>query len=473
VNLLIFGHIRAIRFHLLDTLESAYIAKLFRIIPPVKLNFQNALQRIIIPKKPKNHKGRKPQASKTKPSIKLSVITQFFPPDYAATGQLIDELVKHLGLQGVEVEVFTSQPGYAFGTSKAPSDETDGQVRIRRSRSAQLWFERIRGKAFSGVLFTLRAALHLIRVCRSHNIFLITSAPPFLPVIGYLAHLCFGVSYVCLIYDLYPDIAITLNVISKHHPLVRFWQAVNIRVWRKAKEIVVLSPAMKQRIVAICPEVADKISVIHSWGDPDLIVPIPKKDNFFACKYNLDKKFTVLYSGNMGRCHDMKTILLAVQELRNEPIQFVFVGNGAKREQLCQEVEQLGLNNCIFLPYQDKYMLPYSLTACDLSLVSVEAGFESLVAPSKLYPALATGRPVAVICPQHSYLKQLITDGNCGATFDNEDGYGLAEFIRQLNNDKQLAEKMGKVARQYLKSHFTPKLIAKEYLEMLLRASNK
>ena len=54
---------------------------------------------------------------KTQQSIKLSVVTQFFPPDYAATGQLIEELVKQLGQQGVDVEVFTSQPGYAFQLS--------------------------------------------------------------------------------------------------------------------------------------------------------------------------------------------------------------------------------------------------------------------------------------------------------------------------------------------------------------------
>ena len=41
-------------------------------------------------------------------------MTQFFPPDYAATGQLIEELVRNLGWQGADVEVFTGQPGYAY-----------------------------------------------------------------------------------------------------------------------------------------------------------------------------------------------------------------------------------------------------------------------------------------------------------------------------------------------------------------------
>lgn len=139
--------------------------------------------------------------------IKLSIITEFFPPDYAATGQLIEELVRNLAKLGVNIEVFTGQPGYAFGTGDAPAREEFGSTKIKRSRSARLWPGRVRGKAINGVLFTLRAFLHLLRGFRSHDVVLLTSAPPFLPIVGYLGHLIWGVSYVCLIYDIYPDIA--------------------------------------------------------------------------------------------------------------------------------------------------------------------------------------------------------------------------------------------------------------------------
>lgn len=399
--------------------------------------------------------------------LKLSILTEFFPPDYAATGQLIEELVRNLEQQGISIEVFTGQPGYAFGVSQAPCVEQLGDIRIRRSRSARLWSGRVRGKAINGILFTLRAALHLVKNARRHDVFLLTSAPPFLPIVGYLVHLLFRVDYVCLIYDIYPDIAIALGVIPPKHWLAKFWRVLNRKIWQKSQGIIVLSPAMKQRVIANCPEVADKVSVIHSWGDPDLIKPIAKEDNWFAKKYNLVNKFTVLYSGNMGRCHDMKTILHAAELLQNEPIQFVFIGGGQKKEGLIREVKQLGLNNFLFLPYQDKEVLPYSLTAGDLSLVSVDAGMDTLVAPSKLYPALATGRPVAVVCSENSYLRQLIADAKCGASFENGDGQGLAEFIRLLNSDRQLAERMGKASRQYLQSNFTPKIIAKEYLQVL------
>ncbi len=408
--------------------------------------------------------------TETQESIKLSVITQFFPPDYAATGQLIEELVRHLGQQGMDIEVFTSQPGYAFQSSTAPAVERKGKVRIQRSRTATLWPGRIRGKAINGLLYTFRVALHLLRSRRQRNILLLTTAPPFLPILGYLAYIFFRLPYVCILYDLYPDIAIALGVISKRHWLARFWQTLNRLIWRNAKGIVVLSPAMKQMVVQNCPQMADKISVIHSWADPDWIVPIAKQENWFAWKYNLVKKFTVLYSGNMGRCHDMDTIIEAAKQLQDEPIQFVCIGSGAKREDVIKEVNRLGLSNFVFLPYQEKQVLPYSLTACDLSLVSVDASTESLVAPSKLYPALASGRPLAVICSQYSYLRPLIAEAECGGTFDNGDSYGLAQFIRLLNRDRQLGESMGKAGRQYLRSHFTLKMISQQYLDVLQKA---
>jgi glycosyltransferase involved in cell wall biosynthesis len=402
----------------------------------------------------------------------LSIITEFFPPDYAATGQLIEELVKQLEKQGVKIRVFTGQPGYAFTNDKAPALEQLGNINIQRSRSTQAWSGRIRGKAINGILFTLRSFLHIIKNVKGNDVVLLTSAPPFLSIAGYLGHLLLGFPYVCLMYDIYPDIAIALGVVNKNHWLAKFWWTINRKIWQKSKGIIVLSPTMKERVVEICPQIADKVSVIQSWGDPDFILPIAKKDNWFAKEHNLDSKFTVLYSGNMGRCHDMGTILATAQQLKNEPIQFVFIGGGPKRESFMENVNRLGLKNFLFLPYQDKNVLPYSLTACDLSLVSIEAGLESLITPSKLYPALAAGRPIGAICPKNSYLRQLVADGGFGASVDNGDSNSLSMFILKLKSDRQLAEKMGNASRQYLQSHFTLEIIAKQYIKALEQAIN-
>jgi len=403
-------------------------------------------------------------------SIKLSIITQFYPPDYAATGQLIEELAVQLVNQGLQIQIFTGQPGYAYQKQSAPTIEQSPGLIVQRSRASNLWPQRIRGKALNGLMFCLRSALHLVRNRRKKDVLMVTTAPPYLPVLGYLAHRLLGIPYVCLLYDLYPDVAVELGVVPPRYWLTRLWNLVNQHIWHHAHALIVLSSSMKDRIVKKYPELTDKIAVIHSWANPNWIVPIAKQANWFAQEHHLDQKFTVLYSGNMGRCHDMDTILATIEELQHEPIQFVFIGGGAKRKAFMEQVDQLGLQNCLFLPYQDKQTLPYSLTACDLSLVSIGAGMEGLIAPSKLYGSLAAGRPIAVICEPHSYLRGVMAAAGCGDTFNLGDSKGLADFIRLLASDPGLVDEMGNSGRGYMERHFTPEIIARQYLKVLKRS---
>jgi glycosyltransferase involved in cell wall biosynthesis len=415
-----------------------------------------------------------PQAVKpNSTAIKLSILTQFFPPDFAPTGQLIDELARQLESQGFQVEIFTSQPGYAFQRTSAPAQEQIGNLSLRRSHTASLWPKRIRGKAVNGLLFSLRSAFYLMRTARSQDVILLTTAPPFLPVLGYLIHCLWGTSYVCLIYDLYPDIAINLQVIQPHHWLTKFWNAVNNWVWHHAENIIVLSSNMRDRLLDQHPDLKSKISIIHNWADPDRITPLAKHRNWFAWKHNLVETFTVLYSGNLGRCHDIKTLLDTATLLQHDPIQFVVIGSGARYWILQDQVIEMGLKNIQFLPYQDLQDLPYSLTACDLALVSISPNMESLVAPSKFYSALAASRPVAAICAPHSYLTALIAKATCGKAFQNGDSRGLTDFIRFLSQHPEQGQKMGQAGRRYLQTHFTPKSIAYQYAQVLRQAAFK
>jgi len=399
--------------------------------------------------------------------ISLSIITQFYPPDFAATGQFVEELAMRLS-ERIDVQVFTGQPSYAYDTAEAPDEEIKNGVKVKRSRVTHTR-KRI-GRTLSSLLFCVHSALHLFNKKNRGDIVLFVSEPPYLQTLGYIANYLFNLSYACLVYDLYPDVAVELGVVSANHWVVRFWNAVNRRVWLQAASIIVPSETMKQRITNRFPELSQKITVIHNWADPTWIKPLAKQDNSFAHIHNLVEKFTVLYSGNMGRCHDMDTILKAAQELSNEPVQFVFIGGGPKREVCIKTVQEWGLSNCLFLPYQDKSALPQSLTACDLSLVSIDVGMEGLVAPSKFYSAVSSGNPVAVICEPHSYLRQLVAEARCGAAFNNGDSKGLAEFIRYLMKDNQVKRQMGKSGHRYIASNFTPDLISHQYFKVLQQA---
>ena len=113
----------------------------------------------------------------------------------------------------------------------------------------------------------------------------------------------------------------------------------------------------------------------------------------------------------------------------------------------------------------EKEVLPFSLSACDLSLVSILPNVGDTVAPSKMYGILAAGRPVAVIGPKDNYLQEIIEEGDCGECFDNGDAQGLADYICWLQSNSNIQENLGKNARKLLELHYTvdqaiPKYIA-------------
>lgn len=407
-------------------------------------------------------------AGKNRLKTSISMITQFYPPDYAATGQFIYDLAGALVQEGFDVSVFTGMPGYAFKQTDVKRQEIDNGVFIRRTGSIHLMAKRIRSKIFGSILFLLRCVIKFRRKDIRGSHLVLTSAPPFLGLIGWFYNKILGQTYSCIIYDIYPEVAVRMKVVAPDHWIVKFWEFVNFKVWERAESLIVLSEPMKQLLVKKNKNLAGKIHVIHSWADPKFIIPIPKSQNWFAKQYDLNDCFVVLYSGNLGRCHDTQTILECAQLLSTRTdIKFVFIGSGVGSKLIKTAIASGDLPNILQLPYQDKEVLPVSLTACDLSLVSMLPNVGDTIAPSKMYGILAAGQPVAAICPPGNYLREIIDEGDCGNYFDNGDAQGLADYICWLALNPSIQEKLGKNARRLLELHYTVDKAVPKYIDAL------
>jgi glycosyltransferase involved in cell wall biosynthesis len=399
---------------------------------------------------------------------RLTLVSQFFPPDFAATGQLLDDLTSRLAAQGLQVQILTGMPAYAYNRHDAERIEFQPNRCIRRSRVSRFWPQRIRGRAINGMLFCARVALRLLRYARRGDLILYTTEPPYLPLLGWLLHRLTRTPYLVLLYDLYPDVLVELDVLPADHPLVRLWRQFNRWVFADAQQLIVLSEPMAERVRLHAPAAAAKLTVIPSWADPERIRPQPKADNWFVQKHQLADRFTVLYSGNQGRCHDLVTVLAAALLLRHDPdVLFLFIGGGPQHQRLLQLVHDWGLGNCRFLPYQELDDLPYSLAAADLALVTLSIEAEGLVAPSKLYGHLAAGTPIAAITPANSYLRQLVEREGCGRWFANGNAEDLALWIRQLKVNPAAASACGQAARELLQRTATPAIVTAQYLQLL------
>lgn len=401
---------------------------------------------------------------------RLTIVSQYHPPDFAATGQFIADLSCRLAERGLQNLVLTGQPGYAFSREQADRIEFFPNRCIRRTAVSRFWPERIRGRVVNSLLFCLRTLLRLLRQGRRGDLLLISTEPAYLPIVGWLTHLLTRAPYVLLIYDLYPDIAVSLGVVAADQPVVRLWRLLQAQSLAAANEIVVLSTTMQTHLRRHYPQVNTSITVIPSWADPGLIMPLARADNSFSQQHGLCDRFVVLYSGNQGRCHDLTTLLDAAERVRDQPdILFLIVGGGAQHKALVQRVEQQSLSNVRFLPYQEAEQLPALLACADLAIVSLLAAAEGQVAPSKLYGHLAAATPVAAICAPHSYLRSELERGGCGQAFSSGESDALADFILRLRADPEWAQGLGRSGRRYLQATATPALVVQAYAEVLSR----
>ena len=403
-------------------------------------------------------------------NARLTIVSQFHPPDFAATGQFIEELSRRLAERGLQNLVLTGQPGYAYHADRAERIEFLPNRCIRRTAISRFWPDRIRGRIVNSLLFCLRTLLRLLRQGRRGDLLLFTTEPAYLPVVGWFAHLLTRAPYVVVVYDLYPDIAVSLEVVPSHHPLVRLWRALQLRTFQAAEEIIVLSDTMQKHLYAHYSSISTPITVIANWADPEVIRPIPRQENWFVQRHGLNQQFTVLYSGNQGRCHDLITLLEAAHHLRDHPsISFLLVGSGPQHRELVNKARLWQLSNLRFLPYQEADALPALLAAADLAVVSLKAAAEGQVAPSKLYGHLAAASPVAAICDPSSYLRNEILRAGCGAAFSSGESEPLAAWILQLSEDRGLARELGAAGRRHLLATATPSLAIQAYAELLAR----
>ena len=97
-----------------------------------------------------------------------------------------------------------------------------------------------------------------------------------------------------------------------------------------------------------------------------------------------------MYSGNIGLYYDLLNILKTIEKFKEtEDVIFAFIGEGSVLEELRTYKEAHHLSNVVFIPYQPKSELIYSLNAGDVHFVVNAKGIKGVSVPSKLYGVMA------------------------------------------------------------------------------------
>lgn len=393
------------------------------------------------------------------------LLNQAFFPDVVATAQIAKDLADALVSRGHRVTAVASRSLYGeAGATLAPREEVDG-ITIVRVGASLFGKSGLAARAADFGLFYVRSALAAAGVPRPDVIVALTT-PPFIGGLAVALGALHGARVVQWVMDLYPDVPIALGLLREGTLPARLLEQVSRTILRRSDAAVVLGRCMAQRLREKGLDSA-KIHVIPVWSS-EALAPASRADNPYRARFDVEGRFAVMYSGNLGLGHDVATVCEAMARLADEPhIRFVWVGGGKRYDEVRRFAEERGLSNARFFGYVPRAELGLSLAAGDVHLVSLRRGLAGHMVPSKLFGAMAVGRAAIYVGEPEGEGARILHEHDAGRVIEEGDVDGLVATLRELARDEALTRALGERARAAFVGRYDAETACAAWLALL------
>lgn len=399
--------------------------------------------------------------------MKLAILTQYYPPEIGAPQARLSALVRGAVRRGHSVTVITAHPNYPAGRIQPGyggllrRESRDGASVVRvpifpTSNPALVprlacYFSFVGTSAVGGSLL-----LH------SPDYILVESPPLFLGIAGLLLSRLKSARMIFNVSDLFPESAVRLGVVragsAAHRISARLESACYRRAW--------LVTGQTRAIVADIKGRFPTVPVYHLANGVDAAGFGPDHATEETRRFlRRDGRCSVLYAGLHGLAQGLEQVVNAAEALTADPgIEFVFVGEGPARPALMKRAHSAGLRHVRFLGPRQHADIPALIAAADIVVVALHASFADAV-PSKLYEALASGRPVVLLASGDA--AAIVTGSEAGIVVAPDDRDGLVEALRALAADPVRRERLGANGRAAALRHFDRGRIVDSFVEFL------
>lgn len=223
-------------------------------------------------------------------------------------------------------------------------------------------------------------------------------------------------------------------------------------VFGQARHIIVTTPRMMESVTGRFPTLTDRVTVIPNYVNTTLFAPR---------KYRLDGKARFCFVGRLAPEKNLEALLSAVRSLN---VELYIVGQGP----LDAPLRRLAADNAniVFTGRIPNEELPELFARCTgFILPSFYEGH-----PKALIEAMACGIPV--IGTDVTGINEVITHGETGLLC-RTDVDSLRTTIRLLAADKQLQERLGKGAREFVVRNYALDMVAASELAIYSRLLDK
>jgi glycosyltransferase involved in cell wall biosynthesis len=408
--------------------------------------------------------------------LNILFISQYFPPEMGAPAARTYELAKHWVRSGHSVTVLTAFPHHPTGVipkeyrKKIFLRERVEGIQVVRSFVYATANKGFLKRTLSYLSFMSSAILFSPLVKGPFQVVVATSPQFFVAVAGCFISRLKRRPFIFEVRDLWPESIVAVGAL-RNPAIIRLLTKIEFFLYTKASLIVGVAESTR-RILVERGIPSSKIEIVPNGVDADLFSH-PAEGMEVRRQHHIDGKFIVSYIGTHGMAHALHRVLDAANLLREEDdIHFLFVGEGAEKEDLVRYSAILALPNVTFLGQQDHEAIPAFLSASDVSLVSLrDAPLFSAVLPSKMFEIMGAGRPV--ILGVRGEARELLERADAGLYVEPEDPQQLRDAILRLYRDEAMRRRLGENGRRFVLAHHSREHLAQRYADVLQTVADR
>ena len=424
---------------------------------------------------------------------KLLIYAHYYIPDTASTGQILRELAEGM-LDKFDITVICVVPSYLgtiedkYKTHKYYEENING-VKVLRIRVPEFSKTNKKSRIKNIVSYFFGAMAATFKVGKMDYVFSISQPPILGGLLGVWGKWMKHAKYIYNIQDFNPEQVLAVGY-SKSKLITDVMMRFDKFSCKRSNLIITVGRDLVETVEKrFHGKNVPKTVMINNWIDEKEIYPLPKDHPRvveFKKKYGLDGKFVIMYSGNIGLYYDLEKLIKVLKQFRKgytltgvyeegpktkdgQEVVFAFVGDGSVLDTLVLYSKKHHFENIVFIPYQDKADLIYSLNAGDVHWCVNAKGIKGVSCPSKAYGIMAVGKAIIGVLERGTEVRGLIEECNCGKCCEPGDYVEVADIIRWYieNADNDEVKQMGRRGRDYLIEHLTKEVSVKKYIEAI------
>lgn len=404
--------------------------------------------------------------------MRILVLTDRFAPEVSAASTRLLAHAKAWSEAGHEVTVATCVPNFPRGVpfpgykNRWRQEEMIEGVRVLRLWSFMAPNQGLLRRSFDYFSYVFSVTAQA-RALKPHADVILASSPPItVAFAGSILAWLLRRPWVFEVRDLWPASIRAVGVPGS--PLLRLLEWLELKLYGDAARVIVLTDPFRQDLLGRGVPDA-KISVVtngvHAEG---WCAPFTAQEARARLGLPADA-FIVGYVGTVGLAHGAAVLIRTAARLRDNPIHFVLLGEGADRPAVEKQARLLGLEKVTFHNFVPFTKMPQVLAALDVGTVLLKNDpvFDTVI-PSKLLELMAAGLPIAAAAGAET--RRIISEAGSGICVPPEDDAALADAILALQVSTDQGRSAGENGRTYVREHYDRRVLARRALTLLEQA---